>query len=80
MYYYGLADWKKKNNYHRRSLAKVMMFRFKQLLRANMIAHIAERQAKEIGIKCAVINKMTALEMLIRKVYVFVWLSINTCP
>ena len=64
MYYHGLADWKKKNNYHRRSLVEVMMFRFKQLFGANVMARTVKRQAKEIGfIKCLVINKMTALGM-----------------
>lgn len=63
MYYHGLADWKKKNNYHRRSLAEVMMFRFKQLLGTNIMARTVKRQAKEVGIKCLVINKMTDLGM-----------------
>jgi len=63
MYYKGLADWKKENNYHRRSLAEVMMFRYKQLLGANVMARNIKRQAREVGIKCIILNKMTALGM-----------------
>jgi len=61
--YHGLKSWKKKNNYHRRSLAETAMFRFKQLLGDKVIARTFERQVKEIGIKCFAINKINQLGM-----------------
>ncbi len=61
--YHGLKYWKKKHNYHRRSLAETAIFRFKQLLGDKIMARTLERQAKEIGIKCLVINTMNRLGM-----------------
>ena len=61
--YRGLVYWKKKHNYHRRSLAETAMFRFKQLLGDRVQARKIERKAREIGIKCLVLNKMTELGM-----------------
>lgn len=61
--YHGLADWKAKNNYHKRSLAETAMFRFKQLLGPKVQARTCHRQAREVGIKCLVINKMNQLGM-----------------
>ena len=49
--------------YHRRSLAETAMFRFKQLLGDKVMARKFERQVKEIGIKCFVINKINQLGM-----------------
>ena len=61
--YHNLKYWKKKNNYHRRSLAETAMFRFKQLLGDRIQAHTIDRQAREIGIKCLLLNKITQLRM-----------------
>lgn len=61
--YHSFTDWKKKNDYHRRSLAETAMFRFKQLAGADVKARTADRQSREIGIKCLIINKMTQLGM-----------------
>jgi len=61
--YHDLKFWKEKNNYHRRSLAETAMFRFKQLLGAGVQAQTMPRQAREVGIKCLIMNKMTALGM-----------------
>jgi len=61
--YHGLKSWKKKNNYHRRSLAETAMFRFKQLLGDKVMARTFERQFKEISIKCFAINKINQLGM-----------------
>ncbi len=63
VHYRGLAYWKKKNNYHRRSLAETAMFRFKQLMGERIQARSPKCQAREIGIKCLIINKMNALGM-----------------
>lgn len=61
--YHDLAHWKKKNNYHRRSLAETAMYRFKQLLSGHVQAKTMDRQSREIGIKCSILNKMTRLGM-----------------
>jgi hypothetical protein len=61
--YHGLRDWKKRHHYHRRSLAETAMFRFKQLMGASVQAQTFDRQSREIGIKCLVVNKMTKLGM-----------------
>lgn len=61
--YHGLKDWKQKQGYHRRSLAETAMFRFKQILGGAVQARTFDRQAREIGVKCLVMNKMTGLGM-----------------
>ena len=61
--HHGLKSWKKKNNYHRRSLAETAMFRFKQLLGDKVMARTFERQLNEITIKCFTINKINQLGM-----------------
>jgi hypothetical protein len=61
--YHDLEHWKKKNNYHRRSLSETCMFRFKQLLGDKVQARTFERQKTEIGIKCRMINKINKLGM-----------------
>lgn len=61
--YHGLKKWKKKNNYHQRSLAETAMFRFKQLFGDKVQARKMSRQAVEIGIKCLAMNKITSLGM-----------------
>jgi hypothetical protein len=42
------------NNYCLRSLAEVMIFRFKRLSGANVMVRTVERQEKEIGIRCII--------------------------
>lgn len=61
--YHSLTYWKKKNNYHRRSLSETAMFRYKQLLGDRVQARTIDGQSREIGIKCAILNKMTRLGM-----------------
>ncbi len=39
------------------------MYRFKQLIGNKVQARTMDRQAREVGIKCLVMNKMTALGM-----------------
>jgi len=63
VHYHSLKYWKKKHNYHRRSLAETAMYRFKQLLGDKVHARTPERQSREIGIKCLAINKMNQLGM-----------------
>lgn len=59
----GLAEWKKKNGYHRRSIAETTMFRFKQIFGDNLQAILFESQAVEAFVKCNALNKMTSLGM-----------------
>ena len=61
--YHNTKYWKQKNNYHRRSLAETAMYRFKQLLGNKVQARTMDRQAREIGIKCLIMNKITMLGM-----------------
>jgi len=61
--YHDLKYWKKKNNYHRRSLSETAMYRMKQLMGDHVQARTIERQSREIGIKCSILNKMTQLGM-----------------
>jgi hypothetical protein len=63
VHYHSMKYWKKKHNYHRRSLVETAMYRFKQLLGDKVLARTPDRQAREIGIKCLVINKMNQLGM-----------------
>ncbi len=48
---------------HQRSLAETVMFRFKKLLGTNISARTNNRQSREIGIKCSIINKINQLAM-----------------
>lgn len=61
--YHDLKYWKKKNNYHRRSLSETAMYRMKQLMGDHVQARTIERQSREIGIKCSILNKMSQLGM-----------------
>ena len=63
VHYHDLKYWNKKNNYHRCSLSETAMFRFKQLLGNQVDGRTIERQSREIGIKCAILNKMSLLGM-----------------
>ena len=59
----GRKQWKKKSDYHRRSLAETSMFRFKVIFGAELSSRIIEMQKAEAKIKCIVLNKMTQLGM-----------------
>jgi IS5 family transposase len=59
----GRAQWKKEVNYHRRSLAETMMFRVKRTFGARLAGRRIERQGTEVRIRCAALNRMTALGM-----------------
>lgn len=55
----GLQEWKKKINYHRRSLAETAMFRIKTLLGAKLTTRKLEHQKIEMAIWCKIINQIT---------------------
>lgn len=54
----GRKQWKKNNDYHRRSISETAMYRFKALLGDKLSSREFERQANEAFIKCSILNKM----------------------
>jgi len=59
----GRKKWKKESGYHRRSLAETTMFRVKTIFGSGLSSREFENQAIEAFIRCAALNKMTALGM-----------------
>jgi len=59
----GMKAWKNESGYHRRSLAETAMFRVKQLMGATLSSRSIDSQCVELLIRCAAINRMTALGM-----------------
>lgn len=59
----GRKSWKVESQYHRRSLAENGIFRLKTLFGAALASRTLERQKREIRIRCAALNTMTALGM-----------------
>jgi hypothetical protein len=59
----GRKQWKKKTNYHRRSIAENSMYRFKMVFGGKLISRVKEQQQVEVKIKCKLLNKMTELGM-----------------
>ena len=59
----GMKKWKQDSGYHQRSLAETAMFRFKQLMGDTLSARCFENQCTELMIRCAAMNRMTALGM-----------------
>jgi hypothetical protein len=59
----GMAEWKKSTDYHQRSLAENAMYRFKQLFGDRLNSREFERQVREVHVRVAAMNTMTALGM-----------------
>ena len=59
----GWRQWKKEAGYHRRSLAETAFFRFKTLFGPSLQARGFRRQATELFLKAAALNRMTYLGM-----------------
>jgi len=59
----GLAGWKKSAGYHRRSLAETAMFRYKTIFGGKLSARLLASQCSEALLRCAILNRMTALGM-----------------
>ena len=59
----GLAGWKKTAGYHRRSLAETAMSRHKTIFGDKLTARCLESQRPEALLRCAILNRMTALGM-----------------
>jgi len=60
---HGMKQWKRLNDYHRRSLAETAMFRFKLLFGSQLRCRKFENQFTEVAIKCRALNLMTELGM-----------------
>ena len=56
-----LKEWKKTNNYHRRSLVETMMSRMKSLFGDQMRSRTFENQKTDLLIRCHAINKINSL-------------------
>lgn len=56
-------EWKKKSNFHRRSLSETAMMRYKIIFGPTLYSKIFEKQQTETAIKIKCLNKMTALGM-----------------
>lgn len=59
----GRKHWKQEVGYHRRSLAETAMFRFQSIFGRDLRSRTFSRQITEVRIKCAALNRMTALGM-----------------
>ncbi len=59
----GRRRWKQEVGYHRRSLAETAVYRVKTLFGPHVRARRFEAQAQEVFIRCAALNRMTALGM-----------------
>ncbi len=59
----GRDEWKKEADYHRRSLAETAMMRFKTIFSDRLKAREWRRQETELRVRCAAMNRMTALGM-----------------
>lgn len=59
----GRTAWKQESGYHRRSLAETGIFRLKQMFGATLSAHSLKNQQQEVRLRCAALNRMTALGM-----------------
>ena len=54
----GKKEWKKQNDYHRRSLVETAMYRFKILCGASLASRKWESQLNEVYLKCSLLNRM----------------------
>lgn len=59
----GKEEWKKESGYHRRSLVETAMMRLKTLFSDKVKAREWKRQQTELRVRCAALNRMTALGM-----------------
>ena len=59
----GRDEWKREAGYHRRSLAETAVMRLKTIFSGRLKAREWERQVTELQVRCAALNRMTALGM-----------------
>lgn len=60
---WGVQGWKKKSGYHRRSLVETAIYRLKTVFADKLRARERNRQATEVLVRCAALNRMTELGM-----------------
>jgi hypothetical protein len=60
---FGMEYWKKKTNYHQRSLVENMFFRFKTIFGSTLASHKFENQRIEAMLKCQILNRMSEFGM-----------------
>ena len=54
----GMTEWKKKNNYHRRSISEAAMYRFKVKFTDKLSSRDFKAQVNECLIKCNILNNL----------------------
>jgi hypothetical protein len=54
----GRDEWKKKSNYHQRSKAETVMYRYKTIIGNNLSSRNPETQKNEVRIGCKILNVM----------------------
>jgi hypothetical protein len=59
----GSKRWKRKVNYHRRSLVETAIFRLKTIFSDRLRAREVKRQMTEVLVRCLTLNRMTELGM-----------------
>ena len=59
----GLEGWKKRSGYHRRSLVETAFFRVKTIFSDKLRSRRDDTQATEVMVRCATLNRLTALGM-----------------
>ena len=59
----GRAKWKRECGYHRRSLSETAMYRMKTIFGGRVRAREFDRQAAQLLLQCAALNRMTQLGM-----------------
>lgn len=59
----GRDGWKKEAGYHRRSLAETAIMRLKTIFSDRLRSRELRRQEAELRLRCAALNRMTALGM-----------------
>jgi transposase len=60
---WGIKGWKQKSGYHRRSLVETAFFRLKTIFADKLRSREVTRQATEVLVRCAAMNRMTELGM-----------------
>lgn len=58
---HGRKKWKRTVGYHQRSLVETTMFRFKRMFGSYLQSHEFETQQVEARLKCAILNRLSAL-------------------
>lgn len=60
---YGLQEWKKRTNYHRRSLSETAFSRLKKIFGTHISSRNFDNQAAELMLRCNMLNRMNELGM-----------------